>query len=160
MTTRTEYRALRPRWLLLQLVILVAAEIYSFSSYREHESSFHWATHFLVGLAAAALWNLGWLLVERTPAPAQLLSILAFHLLAAFPDFLFSAGVAHYPWMDVFLAHNSSHFIPGGVMTWLIVSLTLAGLYALVLTRWLQKRHRPGVSPSSKPAPSSQALSR
>ena len=156
--SRKEYHRLRPRWLLLQLVVLIAAETSLFISYREHESSFHWATHFLVGFGAAALWDLTWLLIKRTPAPGQLLSILAFHLLAMFPDFMFSAGVAHYPWMDVFLAHNSSHFIPGGIITWLVVSQMLSALYALALTLWLQDRQRRGNRLSSARPPSRRSL--
>ena len=151
--SRTEYRRLRPRWLLLQLVVLVAAETYLFASYREHESSFHWATHFLVGFGAAALWNLGWLMLKRTPAPGQLLSILAFHLLAMFPDLMFSAGVPHYPWMDVFLGHNSSHFVPGGTITWLVVSQILSALYVLGLTLWLKDRQQGRDRPSSAGPP-------
>ena len=157
--SRKEYRRLRPRWLLVQLVVLIAAETSLFLSYREHESSFHWATHFLVGFGAAALWNLAWLLTKRTPAPGQLLSILAFHLLAMLPDFMFGAGVAHYPWMDVFLAHNSSHFIPGGIITWLIVSQMLSALYALALTRWLQDRQQRGNRLSTAGPPSRRSRS-
>ncbi len=51
------YRPLGPRRLAVQLVVLVAAEVALFASYRGHEAGFHWATHFLVGLTAAALLN-------------------------------------------------------------------------------------------------------
>jgi hypothetical protein len=134
------YRPLRARSLLAQLAALVPAEALLFASYRSHESGFHWATHLLVGVAAAALWNLGWLALKRAPAPAQLLSVLVAHLLAMFPDFLFSAGVPHYAWMDVFLAHNSSHHLPGGAFGWLVIALTLSGLYAAALSWWLHTR--------------------
>jgi hypothetical protein len=138
-TRRAEER-LRPRGLLAQLAVLVAAEVWLFASYRGHDAGFHWATHFLVGLTAAALFNLGWLLVARAPAPGQILSILAAHLVAMLPDFLFSAGIPHHPWMDVFLAHVSAHDIPGGDRAWLAIALVTLGAYAIALSRGIGSR--------------------
>ncbi len=112
-TPVTAYRPLRPRPLAAQLVALILAEFALLATYRGHEAGFHWATHFLVALAVVALLNLAWLLARDAPAPGQILSILAAHLVAMFPDFLFSAGIPHYPWMDVFLGHISAHEIPG-----------------------------------------------
>jgi hypothetical protein len=134
------YRPLRPRRLAVQLVVLVAAEVALFASYRGHEAGFHWATHFLVGLTAAALLNLVWLLVRDSPAPGQIASLLAAHLVAMFPDLLFSAGIPHYKWMDVFLGHISAHHIPGADATWLAIGLTSLTAYAAVLSGWLRAR--------------------
>ena len=58
------YLPLRPGSLVMQLAILIAVEVILFRLYRVNESDFHWATHFLVGLTAAALWNLGWLVIR------------------------------------------------------------------------------------------------
>lgn len=135
------YRPLRARGLLVQSVALVAAEILLFASYRGHEASFHWATHFLIGLSAAALLNLGWLALKGAPARLQLLSILGLHLVAMFPDLLFGLGIPHDGWMDGFLAHVSSHYIPGGTYTWLLIAVALSALYAIVLSAWLAARH-------------------
>ncbi len=112
------YRPLHRRRLAMQLVGLVAAEVALFASYRGHEAGFHWATHFLVALTAAAVFNLVWLLVRRAPAPGQIVSVVAAHLFAMFPDFLFSAGIPHYRWMDSFshtsLPTTSQAATPGG----------------------------------------------
>ena len=134
------YRPLRLRGLLAQVVVLVAAEVGLFASYRGHEASFHWATHFLVGLSVATLVNLLWLVLKGAPARFQIVSILAAHLFAMFPDLLFSAGIPHDGWMDVFLAHISSHYVPGGAYTWLFVALALSALYAIFLSAWLTAR--------------------
>ncbi len=136
------YRPLHPRRLAMQLVGLVAAEVALIASYRGHEAGFHWATHFLVALTAAAVFNLVWLLVRRAPAPGQIVSVLAAHLFAMFPDFLFGAGIPHYRSMDVFLGHVSAHDLPGGDTGWLIIGLLALGAYAVALSAWLRS-HSP-----------------
>lgn len=138
--TQRATRRLRPRHLLNQLAVLVTAEIWLFASYRGHGAGFHWATHFLVGLTAAALFNLGWLIFTRTPAPGQFLSVLIAHLVAMLPDFLFGAGIPHHRWMDIFLAHNAAHDIPGEDRAWLAIGLITLGAYTVALTRWLGAR--------------------
>lgn len=137
------YGPLRPRTLLWQLVVLVVAEIALYGSYATHEARFHWATHFLVGLTAAALWRALFLLVAARPTRFQLLSILGFHLWAMWPDIVFrTPGVPHYAWMDwLALGHVSSHYMPGGDTTWLLIALVAAGGYAVLLWRWLTARH-------------------
>jgi hypothetical protein len=52
-----------------------------------------------------------------------------------FPDILFTAGVAHERWMDVFLGHISTHFVPGRNLTWFVVFLAALGVYLAVLAR-------------------------
>ncbi len=55
------------------------------------------------------------------------------HLVAMFPDFLFAAGIPHRRWMDVFLGHLSTHFVPGRNLTWYAVFLgALAGYLAVL----------------------------
>lgn len=136
------YAPLGVRTLCVHAVVLVAAEIVLFRSYRIHEAGFHWATHFLVALAAAALVQAAWLLVTSTPARGQLAAILALHLYAMAPDLLFQLGVPHERWMDLFLAHVSAHAIPGGDETWLVIALAASGLYAALLAAWLSARRR------------------
>jgi pimeloyl-ACP methyl ester carboxylesterase len=137
------YAPLRPKTLLWQLAVLVVVEMALYASYGAHSARFHWATHFLVGLTVAAAWRALFLLVAARPTRFQLLSILGFHLWAMWPDLVFRApGVPHYPWMDwVALGHVSSHFMPGGDTTWLVIALTTAAGYALLLWRWLRARH-------------------
>jgi pimeloyl-ACP methyl ester carboxylesterase len=147
------YAPLRPRTLLWQLAVLVVAEIALYASYATHEARFHWATHFLVGLTAAALWRALFLLVAARPTRFQLLSILGFHLWAMWPDIVFRApGIPHYGWMDwLALGHVSSHYMPGGDTTWLLLALAAAGGYAILLWRWLSARHteaRAGLAPA------------
>lgn len=135
------YRPLAARSLLAQLALLVAVETLIFRSYSHHEAGFHWATHFLVGLTVASLILAAWLALKGAPARGQLLWVLAMHLLAMFPDLLFSPGqLPHYGWMDLFLGHVSAHYVPGGTTTWLVVALAASGSYAWLLARWLGAR--------------------
>lgn len=135
------YRALHPRSLLAQLVVLVLAEVLLFTSYGAHDARFHWATHFLVGLAFAALWCLARLMVTGAPGPRWLLmTVLGFHLYAMLPDLLFRGGVPHYRWMDVFLGHVASHYVPGGDLTWFAVATLCTGAYVAALVLWLRAR--------------------
>ena len=145
------YRPLRRNGLLLQLVVLGAAETALFASYRGHDAGFHWATHFLVGLSVAALTNLAWLSLKGAPARFQLASVLGWHLVAMLPDLLFSAGIVHDDWMDLFLGHVSSHDVPGGAATWLFLAVLSSAMYAVVLTGWLNARAseaRQGMAPA------------
>ncbi len=135
------YRPLRPVSLVVQLVLLVLAEIGLYASYSVHDARFHWATHFLVGLAFASLVLLLRLLVTGAPGPRLLLLVvLAFHVYAMLPDLLFRGGVPHYRWMDVFLGHVAAHYLPGGDGSWLAVALTCLGLYVGALTAWIRAR--------------------
>jgi pimeloyl-ACP methyl ester carboxylesterase len=125
----------------VQLAVLVVSEVVLFASYRGHEASFHWATHFLVAMTMWAVVNLAWLALKGAPARGQLLTLLGWHLFAMLPDILFgAASVPHDDWMDVFLGHVWSHYVPGGAYTWLFVALLASALYAVVLAGWLGAR--------------------
>lgn len=129
------------RTLLVQLVVLIGVEAVLFASYRQHEAGFHWSTHFLVGLTTAALVLSAWLALKGAPARGQLMWVLGLHLFAMFPDLLFSPGQQpHDEWMDVFLGHISSHYIPGGDATWLVIALAAGAAYCCLLSRWLAAR--------------------
>ncbi len=135
------YRPLNPVPLNVQLVVVILAELALFASYGSHDARFHWATHFLVALAFTAVLLLGRLLITGAPGPRYLLlTLLGFHLYAMAPDLLFRAGVPHYRWMDVFLGHVASHYVPGGDGTWLVISLICLGFYVAALTAWLRAR--------------------
>lgn len=135
------YRPLQPRTLLVQSAVLVVAEIALFAGYRGHEAGFHWATHFLVAMTTWALVNAAWLALKGAPARGQLIALLGWHLLAMLPDLLFGlASVPHDDWMDVFLGHIASHYVPGGAYLWLFVALVASALYALLLAGWLAAR--------------------
>ncbi|MGI8535795.1 MAG: hypothetical protein ACR2K2_04695 [Mycobacteriales bacterium] len=136
------YRPLRPVTLLVRLVLLVAVELVLYASYAAHDARFHWATHFLVGLIAAALWQSVHLLLAARPGRRQLATIVVFHLWAMWPDLLFRVGEPHEYWMDwLALGHVSSHYLPGGDNSWLALGLLAAGGYAVLLQRWLAARH-------------------
>ena len=135
------YRPLRPASLLAQLVFVVAAEVVLYASYASHDARFHWATHFLVALLVTALWQSLHLLVAACPARGQLATVVVFHLWAMWPDLLFRAGVPHYHWMDwLALGHVSSHYLPGGDTSWLVLALLVAGGYAVLLAGWVSAR--------------------
>jgi hypothetical protein len=56
-------------------------------------------------------------------------------VVAMFPDFLFTAGMVHERWIDVFLGHISTHFVPGRNLTWFAVFLAALAVYLAVLAR-------------------------
>lgn len=72
---------------------------------------------------------------SNRPTPLPLVWPFLAHVMAMFPDFLFAAGVAHEPWMDVFLGHINSHFVPGRNVTWFVVFLIALGTYLWALAR-------------------------
>ncbi len=119
----------------LWCVLAVLVEIALYLSYGGHEARFHYATHLFVGACTALVimsvvaWR------RRRPVPYPLVWPVLAHLFAMFPDFLFSAGTAHHPWMDVFLGHISTHFVPGRNLTWAVVCLSALGIYLTVLAR-------------------------
>jgi hypothetical protein len=116
-------------------VLLMVVELGLYFSYRAHSARFHWATHFLVGGAFALAGMAWWSWFRRRPARWPAFWILSAHLYAMFPDFLFEAGHAHQWWMEIFLLHIRSHFVPGRNVCWIVVFLmTLAG-YLAVLDR-------------------------
>ena len=121
----------------------VLAEIGLYHSYRGHDARFHWFTHFFVGATVVLL--IGALYTWRTGRPVRLplLWILGAHAFAMFPDFLFQAGVAHHRWMDLFLGHISTHFVPGRNLTWFLITATALGVYLFSLDR-IPDRPTPG----------------
>jgi hypothetical protein len=116
-------------------LVAIGFEIYLYSAYRAHEARFHWFTHFFVGasvallIMAAVAWRTG------RPVRWPLIWLILGHLVAMFPDFLFSAGIAHQHWMDIFLGHLSTHFIPGRNWTWYAIFLASLAAYLAVLDR-------------------------
>lgn len=135
----SDYRALSPRSLVIQLVLLLVAEILLFLTYSAHDARFHWATHFLVAVIVAFMVMAVYLRLRNAPGPRfLLLLILGLHLLAMAPDLLFRAGVPHAAWMDIFLGHVSAHYLPGGDTTWLVSAVIVVTGYVVALTRWLR----------------------
>ncbi len=122
--------------LCLWCLLAVAVEIGLYLSYRGHDARFHWFTHFFVGSAVALLLMSAVALRTRRPVPLPLVWPLIGHLYAMFPDFLFTGGhIAHERWMDVFLGHVSTHFVPGRNLTWYVAFLAAVALYLGVLHR-------------------------
>ncbi|MDP9388091.1 MAG: hypothetical protein M3Q48_09320 [Actinomycetota bacterium] len=119
----------------LWCVIAVVAEVALFASYRGHDARFHWFTHFFVGASVALVLMAVVAARRRRPVPLPLVWPLLGHVVAMFPDLLFTAGVAHERWMDVFLGHISTHFVPGRNLTWFVVFLAALGAYLVVLGR-------------------------
>ena len=118
MSTRSPAPALRVcSW----CVVVVVLEALLYASYRSHDARFHWLTHFLVGASTALVLMAVWTWFRRRPAPFPLVWVVVAHLFAMVPDLLFRAGVAHKWWMDLFLLHVRSHFVPGRNLTWLVV---------------------------------------
>lgn len=127
MSTLQPVRALRA---CLWCAAVIVVEVLLYASYRSHDARFHWLTHFLVGASTALVVMAAWTWFRRRPAPYPLVWVVAAHLFAMVPDFLFRAGVAHEWWMDLFLLHVRSHFVPGRNLTWLVT-------FGLALTAYL-----------------------
>ena len=130
-------------------VIAVLAEIVLYLSYRVHDARFHWFTHFFVGASVALAVMTAVAARTRRPVPLPLLWPFLAHVVAMFPDFLFFGGVAHERWMDLFLGHISTHFIPGRNLTWFVVFVISLTAYVTLLARLPR---RSGHEPSPRAA--------
>jgi len=119
-----------------------AAEVGVYVSYRGHDARFHWFTHFFVGSSLALIVMAAVAARTRRPVPLPLVWPFLAHLVAMFPDFLFTAGIAHERWMDVFLGHISSHFVPGRNLTWFTTFLAALAAYLIALARMPHARAR------------------
>ncbi|WP_157965389.1 hypothetical protein [Euzebya rosea] len=125
-----------------QIVVVLASEAALYATYTGHDAAFHWFTHLLVGALAALSLMTARTLRTRRPASSPLLQILFWHVVAMLPDLLFIGGIPHQPWMDVFLGHVSSHFVPGRNLTWLgLVAATSAA--AAIVQREAQDASTP-----------------
>ncbi|MFP5377083.1 MAG: hypothetical protein ACLGIO_09945 [Acidimicrobiia bacterium] len=116
-------------------VAAVVVEVGLYASYRGHDARFHWFTHFFVGASAALVVMAAVAARTGRPVPLPLVWPLVGHLVTMAPDLAFVAGVAHRRWMDVFLGHVSTHFVPGRNWTWYGVFLLCLGAYLVVLDR-------------------------
>jgi len=134
-TDRPVTQCSSPLRLCLWCVLAVLVEIGLYFSYRGHDARFHFLTHLFVGASvafvvmAAVAWR------RRRPVPYPLVWPVAAHVVAMFPDLLFTAGTAHACWMDVFLGHVSTHFVPGRNLTWYVVFLGTLALYLATVQR-------------------------
>ncbi len=127
------------RVLIMELAVFALAEALLFRNYGGSEARSHWATHLFIALTTWALANLLWLVLKGAPARLPLLTLLGWHLFAAFPDLLLEAGgVAPAVWMNVFLGHVWSHSVPAATYLWPAIGASV--VYALVLAAWLWAR--------------------
>lgn len=116
-------------------VMAVLVEIGLYLSYRGHDARFHWFTHFFVGASTALLVMVAMTFRTRRPVPFPLVWPLIAHVFAMIPDLLFAGGIVHERWMDVFLGHVSSHYIPGRNVTWYTVFVAALAGYLVVVDR-------------------------
>ena len=128
----TTGRSLR---LCLWCMAAVLVQVGLYLSYRGHDARFHWFTHFFVGASFALVVMSAVSARTHRAVPYPLVWPLLAHLLAMVPDLAFAAGQAHRRWMDVFLGHISTHFVPGRNLTWYVVFLASLALYLLTLDR-------------------------
>ena len=117
-------------------VVAVVAEVALYTSYRGHDARFHWFTHLFVGTSVALVVMAVVAAHIHRPVPLPLVWLLLAHVFAMFPDFLFTAGIAHERWMDLFLGHISTHFVPGRNLTWFAVFLLSLAVYLAVVARY------------------------
>ncbi len=130
-----ETPANRPLRLCLWCAAAVLMELGLYLSYRGHDARFHWFTHLFVGASVALVVMAAVTAHTGRAVPYPLVWPLLAHLFAMTPDLLFAAGGAHQRWMDVFLGHISSHFIPGRNLTWYAVFLAALALYLFAVYR-------------------------
>lgn len=120
-------RFLRIGW---QSAFFAMAEVLLYLSYQHHDARFHWFLHFFVGTSATLIVMSLLICWSNRIIVFPLLWLLAGHAIAMFPDILWNFQLSrHQPWMDVFLAHISSHFIPGRNWTWYALFLVCLALY-------------------------------
>ena len=132
--------------------VAVVAEFGLYVSYRGHDARFHWFTHFFVGSGAALVVMTAVTLRQRRAVPLPLAWLLLGHLFAAFPDVLFVFGIAHQRWMDIFLAHVSTHVMPGRNTTWYAAFLAALAAYLITLDRLADARRDATADRGAMPA--------
>ena len=114
----------------------LGVEVLLYERYGAHEASFHWFTHVYVGGAAALLVLSGLTLLRRRESPYPAVWVVGGHVVALVPDLLFTLrDMAHRPWMDIFLGHLSTHFVPGRNATWFAVFAVAVAAYVLSVER-------------------------
>lgn len=121
--------------LCLWCLAAVVVELALYFSYRGHDARFHWFTHFFVGTSTALVVMAAVTLRSGRPVPYPLVWPVLGHLFAMTPDLAFTGGVVHQRWMDVFLGHVSTHFVPGRNVTWYAVFLASLALYLASVER-------------------------
>lgn len=114
---------------LTELAVVVSVEVLLYRRYQSGDGTFHYFTHFFAGATLALVLMTVAARRWRRPVRVPLLAVLAGHLLAMGPDALYIEDMAHQRWMDVFVAHNVSHFIPGRNLTWYLLFLASLTLY-------------------------------
>lgn len=120
---------------LVAIGVPVAVEAILFWTYYHNDATYHWFTHFFIGASTALLVMSVIAVARRRPVPFPLIWVVLAHLYAMTPDLLFADHIAHSRWMDIFLFHISSHYIPGGNWTWYAISLTALAGYLTALAR-------------------------
>ncbi len=124
-------------------VAAVGVEVLLYERYGAHEASFHWFTHLYVGGAAALLVLSGLALLRRRVSPYPVVWVVVGHVVALVPDLLFTLrDMAHRPWMDIFLGHLWTHFVPGRNATWFAVFALAVTAYVLSVERVGGAAHR------------------
>ena len=115
-----------------ETVLAAAGEAVLLATYASQDAAYHWLTHLLAGGTAALTALAAVAAVRRRPVRSAPLWVLLGHVIAVIPDVLFADGLAHEQWMDLFLAHISSHDVPGGL--WTLYTTFLAALAAYLLS--------------------------
>ena len=119
-----------------ELVFVVAVEILLYRRYQQGDGTFHYFTHLFAGGSFALVLMTVAARYRHRPVGLPLLAVLAGHLFAMAPDLLYIDSVAHARWMDVFVAHNISHFLPGRNLSWYVVFLAAMTLYLVADHLW------------------------
>lgn len=112
------------------ITLYVVAELAIYFGYSDQQASFHWFTHFFVGAIVALIGLTIWKITTHRRVVWPLGWLYLAHLIAMFPDFLYNFGhIAHREWMDIFLGHVSSHYIPGRNWTWYVFFMISLAIY-------------------------------
>lgn len=114
--------------------LAVGVEAGLYRVYFAGDGAFHWFTHFFAGGSLALFVMTVIARRRRRPVRLPLLWIVLTHLFAMGPDVMFTQEMAHRRWMDVFVAHNVSHFIPGGNVTWYLIFMGALGAYLVAMS--------------------------
>lgn len=116
---------------LLELLFVAGVEVLLYRRFQQGDGTFHYFTHFFSGASLALVLMALVAHRRRRQIRLPLLAVLAGHLFAMAPDILYLESIAHTRWMDVFVAHNTSHFLPGRNISWYVVFVTAVTLYLI-----------------------------
>lgn len=86
------------------IIAIIVIELFIFARYQAHDAHIHFFLHSLVAVSVVFAVATLCVLLGKKP-PSLVYAVFLLHQYAMFPDYLYSLGYPHQPWMNIFLAH-------------------------------------------------------